>query len=59
MLKISIFFSKLNLKNIFKEIFGPVLAVYVYPDGEELKYLKSLKNSTPYGLTGAVFGEDK
>uniref|UniRef100_A0A915NG09 Aldehyde dehydrogenase domain-containing protein n=1 Tax=Meloidogyne floridensis TaxID=298350 RepID=A0A915NG09_9BILA len=41
------------------EIFGPVLAVYVYPDGEELKYLKSLKNSTPYGLTGAVFGEDK
>jgi hypothetical protein len=33
--------------------------VYVYPDGEELKFLKFLKNATPYGLTGAVFAEDK
>ncbi|CAK5075236.1 unnamed protein product [Meloidogyne enterolobii] len=51
--------KNVNSKLLTEEIFGPVLAVYVYPDGEELKYLKSLKNSTPYGLTGAVFGEDK
>uniref|UniRef100_A0A1I8BUK8 L-glutamate gamma-semialdehyde dehydrogenase n=1 Tax=Meloidogyne hapla TaxID=6305 RepID=A0A1I8BUK8_MELHA len=48
-----------NSKLLTEEIFGPVLAVYVYPDDESFKYLKSLKNSTPYGLTGAVFGEDK
>jgi len=41
------------------EIFGPVLSVFVYNDSEFESVLNSLKDATPYGLTGAVFSQDK
>lgn len=42
-----------------EEIFGPVLAVYPYEDSEVDAVLASVKDATPFGLTGAVFAQDK
>ena len=42
-----------------EEIFGPVLSVYVYPDAEWEETLRLVDRSTPYGLTGAVFSQDR
>jgi len=41
-----------------EEIFGPVLTVYAYPDNKLDDVLGSLKDATPFGLTGAVFAKD-
>ncbi|WP_044237910.1 L-glutamate gamma-semialdehyde dehydrogenase [Chondromyces apiculatus] len=41
------------------ELFGPVLAVWVYPDGEEEAALKQCDEGSPYGLTGAIFAQDR
>ena len=42
-----------------EEIFGPVLTIYVYQAErfEEAVYL--VNNTSPYGLTGAVFSQDR
>jgi len=42
-----------------EEIFGPVLSVHVYDDGKADEVIRSIKDATPYGLTGAVFSGDK
>jgi 1-pyrroline-5-carboxylate dehydrogenase len=42
-----------------EEIFGPVLTVWVYPDAEEERALDLCDTTTPYALTGAVFGTDR
>jgi 1-pyrroline-5-carboxylate dehydrogenase len=42
-----------------EEIFGPVLTVWVYPDGEEERALELCDTTTPYALTGAVFASDR
>lgn len=42
-----------------EEIFGPVLAVYAYPDAEVEKSLHLVDTSTPYALTGAIFSLDE
>lgn len=48
-----------HFKSMEEEIFGPVLTVYVYRD-DNLKEAVHLCNTTsPYGLTGAVFGRDR
>lgn len=44
---------------LFQEIFGPVLTVYVYPDDKYKETLQLVDNTTSYGLTGAVFAQDK
>jgi 1-pyrroline-5-carboxylate dehydrogenase len=41
------------------EIFGPVTTAYVYPDEEYESTLRLVDNTSPYGLTGAVFGTDR
>ncbi|MGK4004132.1 L-glutamate gamma-semialdehyde dehydrogenase [Sorangium sp. So ce1036] len=41
------------------ELFGPVLTVWVYPDGEEARALALCDETSPYGLTGAVFARDR
>ena len=54
------------------EIFGPVLAAYVYPDrcatgtqvpvtlrSEWMQTLALVNRTSPYGLTGAVFARDR
>ena len=38
-----------------QEIFGPVLAVYVYPEKEWESTLRLINDTSPYGLTGSVF----
>jgi len=45
-------------KLISEEIFGPVLTVYVYPDAKYEETLKLCDETSPYGLTGAVFSRD-
>ncbi|HVY44517.1 MAG TPA: L-glutamate gamma-semialdehyde dehydrogenase [Minicystis sp.] len=42
-----------------EELFGPVLGVWVYPDGEEQRALELCDTSTAYALTGAVFARDR
>ncbi|CAL8110378.1 unnamed protein product [Orchesella dallaii] len=46
-------------KIMTEEIFGPVLAAYVYPDEEVDKTMRILDSSTSYSLTGAVFAKDE
>lgn len=42
-----------------EEIFGPVLSIYVYPDSEYIETLHVCDQTSPYGLTGAVFATDR
>jgi 1-pyrroline-5-carboxylate dehydrogenase len=42
-----------------EEIFGPVLTVYVYPEGEFEQTLDLCDQTSPYGLTGAIFATDR
>uniref|UniRef100_A0A8D0DAE5 Multifunctional fusion protein n=1 Tax=Sander lucioperca TaxID=283035 RepID=A0A8D0DAE5_SANLU len=42
-----------------EEIFGPVLAVYVYPEKDYREVLQLIDNTSPYALTGAVFAQDR
>lgn len=42
-----------------EEIFGPVLAVYVYPEAEFESTLHLCDTTSPYGLTGAIFARDR
>jgi 1-pyrroline-5-carboxylate dehydrogenase len=42
-----------------EEIFGPVLTVYVYPDDRLDEALRLCDETSPYGLTGAIFARDR
>ena len=42
-----------------EEVFGPVVAVYVYAEGDWEKTLDIVDKTSPYALTGAVFGRDR
>ncbi|CAN5215825.1 L-glutamate gamma-semialdehyde dehydrogenase [soil metagenome] len=42
-----------------EEVFGPVLAVHVYPERRWEETLRIVDESTPYALTGAVFANDR
>jgi 1-pyrroline-5-carboxylate dehydrogenase len=42
-----------------EEIFGPVLAVYVYDDARYEDTLAIVDRTSPYALTGAVFSRDR
>ena len=42
-----------------EEFFGPIVATYVYPDDEWQDTLVLVDKTAPYGLTGAVFAEDR
>ncbi len=48
-----------HFKSIKEEIFGPVLTVYVYDDKDVDKTVKLCDSTSPYGLTGSVFGQDR
>lgn len=41
------------------EYFGPILAVYVYPDDQFEETLEQMKDVTDYALTGAVISRDR
>lgn len=42
-----------------EEIFGPVVAVYVYPDAHWNDTLQLVDQTSPYGLTGSVFATER
>lgn len=46
-------------KLMVEEIFGPVLTIYVYPEGEFEETLDLCDQSSPYALTGAIFAQDR
>jgi 1-pyrroline-5-carboxylate dehydrogenase len=46
-------------KTMVEEIFGPVLTVYAYEDGDFDSTMKICDESTPYALTGAIFARDR
>lgn len=48
-----------KFKTMEEEIFGPVLSVFVYPDEEFEQTLQLVDETSPYGLTGAVFAQDR
>jgi 1-pyrroline-5-carboxylate dehydrogenase len=41
------------------ELFGPVLTTYVYDDARWRETLRLVDETSPYGLTGAVFARDR
>ncbi|MFB6229731.1 MAG: L-glutamate gamma-semialdehyde dehydrogenase [Salinibacter sp.] len=46
-------------KSMQEEIFGPVTTIYVYPDEEFASTLSLVDETSPYGLTGAIFARDR
>jgi 1-pyrroline-5-carboxylate dehydrogenase len=41
------------------ELFGPIVTTYVYPEKSWGETLELVDETAPYGLTGAVFSEDR
>ena len=48
-----------HYQSMEEEIFGPVATVYVYPDDEFEATLDLVDETSPYGLTGAIFATDR
>ncbi|ATW25747.1 L-glutamate gamma-semialdehyde dehydrogenase [Candidatus Formimonas warabiya] len=48
-----------RFKTMEEEIFGPVLTIFVYPDNQFEKTIELCNETSPYGLTGAIFARDR
>ena len=46
-------------ETMVEEIFGPVLTVYVYDDGDFEEVLRICDEASPYALTGSIFSNDE
>lgn len=46
-------------KIMTEEIFGPVLTIYVYKDADLVDTMNLVNTTTPFALTGAVYGQDE
>jgi 1-pyrroline-5-carboxylate dehydrogenase len=42
-----------------EEIFGPVLSIYIYPENQFTETLDLCDITSPYGLTGSIFANDR
>ena len=42
-----------------EELFGPVVTVHVYPDSKYSDILETVDQTSPYGLTGAIFARER
>ena len=51
--------SNPHFKTMEEEIFGPVLTVWPYDDDKVDEAVHLLDTTSPYGLTGSVFGRDR
>ncbi len=51
--------KKPDFRTMVEEIFGPVMTIYVYPDDKLDETLVSCDTSTGYGLSGAIFANDR
>ncbi|MEN6569852.1 MAG: L-glutamate gamma-semialdehyde dehydrogenase [Rikenellaceae bacterium] len=48
-----------HFKSMEEEIFGPFLTVYVYDDDKLEEAVELCNTTSPYGLTGSVFGKNR
>ncbi|NVB39030.1 L-glutamate gamma-semialdehyde dehydrogenase [Pseudenhygromyxa sp. WMMC2535] len=48
-----------DYRTMTEELFGPILTLYVYPDAAFEQTLKICDESAIYGLTGAIFADDR
>ncbi|MGP1436845.1 MAG: L-glutamate gamma-semialdehyde dehydrogenase [Phocaeicola sp.] len=48
-----------HFKSMEEEIFGPILTVYPYDDDKVEETVKLCDETSPYGLTGSVFAQDR
>jgi 1-pyrroline-5-carboxylate dehydrogenase len=48
-----------NFRLLRDELFGPVVTAYVYPEGKWQDTLELIDRTAPYGLTGAIFADDR
>ncbi|MEO8032092.1 MAG: L-glutamate gamma-semialdehyde dehydrogenase [Gemmatimonadota bacterium] len=48
-----------NYRLMCEELFGPVLAVHVYPEQQWLETLSLVDRTSPYALTGAIWSQDR
>jgi 1-pyrroline-5-carboxylate dehydrogenase len=48
-----------DFKLMREELFGPILTVYPYADGKFEETLDLCDRTSPYGLTGAIFANDR
>ncbi len=46
-------------KMMTEEIFGPVVTLYIYEDSKYEETLEACDKATPYGLTGAIFAQER
>lgn len=51
--------SNPHYQSMVEEIFGPVITVYPYDDDKVEETVELCDTTSPYGLTGAVFGLDR
>jgi 1-pyrroline-5-carboxylate dehydrogenase len=51
--------DKPDYTTMCEEIFGPVLTIYVYDENKWEETLEVLDKTSPYGLTGAIFSNDR
>jgi len=51
--------SNPKFKSMQEEIFGPVLTVFIYEDSKLEETIALCNETSPYGLTGAVFSSDR
>jgi len=48
-----------GFRTMREELFGPIVTVYVYDEKRWEETLKLVDETAPYGLTGAVFADDR
>lgn len=48
-----------KFRTMEEEIFGPVMTIYLYEDDKLEEALKLCDTTSPYGLTGAIFGKGR
>lgn len=48
-----------KFKTMEEEIFGPVLTIFVYKDRDMDETIELCNTTSPFGLTGAVFSQDR
>jgi 1-pyrroline-5-carboxylate dehydrogenase len=48
-----------DFRYLKEELFGPILTVYPYADGKFEDTLELVDRTSPYGLTGAIFAQDR
>lgn len=51
--------SNPNFKTMTEEIFGPVISLYLYDDEKYEQTLELCDKTSPFGLTGAIFAQDR